>query len=131
MLFGNPGSRYFSSLSPDQWTRIARSDQSSLSDGGYSGGDYGTSAQGGFEPSSANFQDSQPDYSQYGNFNHESQEGNHFSQIGQDDGHDFHGDNNHVHSVPISEHVEVTKPISVPVYKEIGKVIQIVLVFLN
>ncbi|XP_011301106.1 protein SEY1 [Fopius arisanus] len=93
-----------------QWSRIARSDRSSLG-GDYGGGDYG--AQGGFEPSTGHLGDGEHDFSQYGQFTHEAQDSH---DLG---GHDFHVDN-HVHSVPISEHVEVTKPITIPVYKEIG-----------
>lgn len=36
-------------------------------------------------------------------------------------GHD--GEHNHVHTIPVSEHVEVTKPVAVPVYKQIGKIL--------
>ncbi|XP_063976434.1 E3 ubiquitin-protein ligase RNF12-B-like [Diachasmimorpha longicaudata] len=116
-LTGNSDAQDGSSLYSGQWNRIARS---SLG-GDYGGSDYGTSAQGGFEPSTGHLGDSQHDYSQYGQFTHDTQDSNHFSSGGHEDigGHDFHVDN-HIHSVPISEHVEVTKPITVPVYKEIG-----------
>lgn len=34
---------------------------------------------------------------------------------------DLGGIYNYQHTIPVSEHVEVTKPIAVPVYKDIGK----------
>lgn len=72
-------------------------------------------------------QQQQPDYSAFTDFNSgagghehdENFEGRH------DEGgfeHQQHGGGqpHYVHSVPVSEHVEVTKPVAVPVYKEIG-----------
>jgi len=44
---------------------------------------------------------------------------------GDDGGHGLSLDSGHnyVQSVPVSEHVEVTKPVAVPVYKHIGNVL--------
>ena len=33
----------------------------------------------------------------------------------------IHQEDHHAHAIPIGEHIEVTKPVIVPVYKNIGK----------
>ncbi|XP_043466218.1 uncharacterized protein LOC122501052 [Leptopilina heterotoma] len=70
-----------------------------------SGGQIETSGGGGYE--------GQHDYSSYADY------GNYHGSNGNPHGLEDHG-NNYVHSVPVSEHVEVTKPIAIPVYKDIG-----------
>ncbi|KAL2723037.1 glycine-rich protein DC91-like [Vespula maculifrons] len=104
---------------------IKRSDHESFGssgDGGsYGGGDYsGGHGGGGFEASAGQFESGgghldggHQDYSSFGGYGgHGGDEGSH--GISLDGGHNF------VHSVPVSEHVEVTKPVAVPVVKEIG-----------
>lgn len=90
--------------------------------GSYGGGDYsGGHGSGGFEASAGPLESGgghldggHQDYSSFGGYGgHGGDDGGH--GISLDGGHNF------VHSVPISEHVEVTKPIAVPVVKEIGK----------
>lgn len=68
-------------------------------------------------------QHQQHDYSAFADFNggsgHEVEnnpEGRHDSGYEPQHDHQPH----YVHSVPVSEHVEVTRPVAVPVYKEIG-----------
>lgn len=92
--------------------------------GSYGGSDYGGGhGDGGFSASSSGHLESSSgldsghqDFSSGGGYDagHGSDDGSH--GISLDSGH------NYVHSVPVSEHVEVTKPVAVPVYKHIGKV---------
>ena len=112
--------------------RISRSDHEGLAaseesnDYGTSGvgnndGDYGGQQhqqngyeQSGFQPSTGHSfggEHQQQDYSQFTGFDH-GQQGDHDGGFG---GHVDVG-HNYVH-----EHVEVTKPVAVPVYKEIGR----------
>lgn len=102
--------------------------------GGYGGGDYGSSggfggghegggfdaSAGGHLESSGGFDGGHQDFSSGGGF-----DGGHG---GDDSGHgiSLDGGQNYVHSVPVSEHVEVTKPVAIPVYKHIGNVIYFV-----
>lgn len=93
--------------------------------GGYGGGDYGGGhEEGGFDASASGHLESSggldgghQDFSSGGGF-----DGGHG---GDDSGHgiSLDGGHNYVHSVPVSEHVEVTKPIAIPVYKHIGNVL--------
>jgi len=92
---------------------------------GYGGGDYGGGHEGGgFDAgagghlqSSGGFDGGHQDFSSGGGF-----DGGHG---GDDSGHGIalDGGHNYVHSVPVSEHVEVTKPVAVPVYKHIGNIL--------
>lgn len=91
--------------------------------GSYSGSDYGSSHGGDFSAgtsehleSSSGLDSGHQDFSSGGGYDggHGSDDGSH--GISLDSGH------NYVHSVPVSEHVEVTKPVAIPVYKHIGKV---------
>lgn len=76
-------------------------------------------------PSSSGFDGGHEDYSSF-DFSklHGGDDGSHGG------GYIDHGDN-YVHSVPVSEHVEVTKPIAVPVYKDIGTFIKIIRIKLD
>jgi len=91
--------------------------------GSYGGGDFGGHGGGGFDggsgghlESSGGLEGGHQDFSSGGGF-----DGGHG---GDDGGHglSLDGGHNYVHSVPVSEHVEVTKPVAVPVYKHIGNV---------
>lgn len=90
--------------------------------GSYGGSDYGGDhGSGGFSPSSSGhlessngFESSHQDFSSGGGYDAGGDDSSH--GISLDSGH------NYVHSVPVSEHIEVTKPVAVPVYKHIGKV---------
>lgn len=107
----------------NNYQRIERSDSypAATETGGYGSDitgteshDYSSDNVGAHvEPSGSGYEGQQDysSYSDFGNFNG-----------GNDDSHSFidHG-NNYVHSVPVSEHVEVTKPIAIPVYKDIGE----------
>lgn len=91
---------------------------------GYGGSDYGSSyGGGGYSASSSAHLDSSGDLdSSHQDF---SSGGGYDAGHGGDDGSQgisLDGGHNYVHSVPVSEHVEVTKPVAVPVYKHIGKV---------
>lgn len=81
--------------------------------GGQGGGGFSGGSSGHLE-SSSGLDSGHQDFSSGGGYEAGSDEGSH--GISLDSGH------NYVHSVPVSEHVEVTKPIAVPVYKHIGKV---------
>lgn len=118
---------------------IDRSDQEGVSTSsggnygtsGYAGGDLGGSyGDGGLDNGSGGHLESSGD--QY-NGGHQDR----FTPIsssytsgfdaghgGDDGGHavSLEGNHNYVHSVPISEHIEVTKPVAVPVYKHVGNV---------
>ena len=108
-----------------QLQQIERSDSypSASENGGYSsevtGGDHNDfssdDSQSHIESSNSGFDDGHQDYSSFTGFNnyHGGEDGSHGG------GYVDHGDN-YVHTFPVSEHVEVTKPVAVPVYKEIG-----------
>lgn len=106
---------------------IDRSDQD-ISDtsgygGGYGGGDYGGHGGSGYDASSGGHLESSGGFD--GGHQDFSSGGGDFGGHGGDDG--GHGisldaGQNYVHSVPVSEHVEVTKPVAIPVYKHIGNV---------
>jgi len=90
--------------------------------GSYGGSDYGSDHGGDFSggssghlESSSGLDSSHQDFSSGGGYDsgHGSDDGGH--GISLDSGH------NYVHSVPVSEHVEVTKPVAIPVYKHIGE----------
>lgn len=68
---------------------------------------------GGHIETSGSGYEGQHDYSSYTDY------GNYHGSNSNPHGLEDHG-NNYVHSVPVSEHVEVTKPIAIPVYKDIG-----------
>ncbi|KAK0084387.1 hypothetical protein PV325_007115 [Microctonus aethiopoides] len=107
----------------DYYKPVERSDHVTTHDD-----DYGGHSQGGFQPSTGDHYGSsdQQEYpSSFSGYEYNSQpsydQGVHggYDYSEHQSGGDVHGDN-HVHSVPVSEHVEVTKPVAVPVYKEIG-----------
>ncbi|XP_034951543.1 uncharacterized protein [Chelonus insularis] len=126
VLFTDQYGRHFAMPFYGQQTPIERSDNLQAQATEYNSGSYGHQYEGGFEPSSGHIGGDHQDYSTYKAFDHASHEDN--SQLHEDFDHGnqegLHGDgfsgDNHVHSVPVSEHVEVTKPVAVPVYKEIG-----------
>lgn len=90
--------------------------------GGYGGGDFGGHSGGGYDGGSSGLESSggldggHQDFSSGGGFDG--------GQGGDDGGHGISLDSGHnyVHSVPVSEHVEVTKPVAIPVYKHVGNV---------
>lgn len=107
----------------NNYQKIERSDSyaAATENGDYGGGDVtGTEAHylSGdntgvhVEPSGYEGQQDYSSYSDFGNYHGGNDDSSH--------GFEDHG-NNYVHSVPVSEHVEVTKPIAIPVYKDIGK----------
>lgn len=59
-------------------------------------------------------------YASFENFGGHDNGGGHGDE-GAGHGVNLGGGDSYVHSVPVSEHVEVTRPVAVPVYKEIGK----------
>ncbi|XP_066585108.1 uncharacterized protein [Prorops nasuta] len=102
---------------------IERSDQDSLATADSEVGhesDYGAEQGGGIESTGAHFQST---IHQYQGGQHDFSPSTYGGGYGEDSGShgiSFENEHNTVHSVPVSEHVEVTKPIPVPVYKEIG-----------
>ena len=65
----------------------------------------------------------QQDYGAFTNFNaggHESDNSEGQHDLGGGFEHQEQHVGHYVHSVPVSEHVEVSRPVAVPVYKEIG-----------
>lgn len=101
--------------------------------GGYGGSDLGdghgggsfdsVGSAGGHIESSGGFEGGHQDYSSGFDSGHGG--GFDAGHGGDDGGHgiSLDGGHNYVHSVPVSEHVEVTKPVAVPVYKHIGNVL--------
>lgn len=101
---------------------------------GYGGGDLGdghggggfdsAASAGGHLESGGGFDGGHQDYSSGGGFD-AGHGGGFDAGHGGDGGHgiSLDGGHNYVHSVPVSEHVEVTKPVAVPVYKHIGNVL--------
>lgn len=85
--------------------------------GGHGGGSFDAGSTGGHLESGGGLDGGHQDFSSGGGFDggHGGDDGGHGLSL--DSGH------NYVQSVPVSEHVEVTKPIAVPVYKHIGNVL--------
>lgn len=91
--------------------------------GGYGGGDFGGGQGGGFDGGTGGHLESSGGYD--GGHDFSSSGGGFEGSHGGDDGGQglsLDGGHNYVHSVPVSEHVEVTKPVAVPVYKHVGNV---------
>lgn len=118
---------------------IDRSDQESVATSGGSGygggyGDFssGHGGGGGFdggagghlESSGGQFDGGHQDFSSIGGGHGGGFDGGYGGDDGGHGGHgiSLDGGHNHVHSVPVSEHIEVTKPVAVPVYKHVGNV---------
>lgn len=71
----------------------------------------------------SNVQNLHQDVSSYGSYSSFGNDGEFHLDLDQE----FKGNNiQHAVSVPISEHVEITKPVAVPVVKNIGKTLQTV-----
>lgn len=89
--------------------------------GGHGGGGFDGGSGGHLEASGGQFDGGHQDFSSIGGGHGGGFDGGYG---GDDGGHGVSLDSghNHVHSVPVSEHVEVTKPVAVPVYKHIGNV---------
>lgn len=67
------------------------------------------------------------DLSSYGSYSSFGNNGELHIDLDQE----FKGNQHTISSVPISEHVEVTKPVAVPVIKNIGKTLQTIAMKLN
>lgn len=124
-LFTSNG-RQFTWPSSSQWSQIERSDQTTqaTSPEGYNNNDYGNNNQGGFQPSLSNLDNENTnDYNNYDNYNHDSSSSSYGSYDNNNQNLESgQASDNHIHTIPVSEHVQVTKPVVVPVYKNIGEI---------
>lgn len=120
MYLFNNNARQFASPSASQWSPMERSDQTiqATSSGGYTSNDYGHQSQGGFEPSTGD----NNDYNNFASYNHDSSQ-NLFEQ--NQNLENSQASNHHAHAIPVSQHVEVTKPLLIEKIKEIGKKIEL------
>lgn len=83
--------------------------------------EFGRRTEGGFQPSVGNYGDQNHDYSS--NFHSFDQHEGLSDEPSNEEFNFDHQDNGYHEEHQVSEHVEVSKPVSVPIYKHIGKFI--------